>query len=141
LTQESIRVFQWNGADEHFVFEATTMPARHRPNPRTRETRFRVYRIAGEMRERMSRVRLDREQTVHEFVGESVARELPALVETLTKLGIAPTSADVRPVKLPLTEEILTRLKTASEATGLPKTTLLIGCLNLASSRAKRRNQ
>jgi hypothetical protein len=114
------------------------MPARHRPNPKTLETVYRVYRVSEPIRKAMRQKRVQRNQTVQEFIQVAVADELPRLMESLSKLQIKPADPEARPAKLPLDERLLASLKKASIDTGLPQSRLLIACLGTAASRKRR---
>ena len=117
------------------------MPAKHRPNPKTQATCFRVYRIPEPLRKAMNQKRKKWGQTVYQFIGSAVTHELPRLIEGLNALGIMPTDPDARPAKLPLDEQVLMNLKKANEETGVPQTTLLLGALQLTVNRKRRPTQ
>ncbi|MHC4404874.1 MAG: hypothetical protein ACYTG0_34945 [Planctomycetota bacterium] len=114
------------------------MPAKHRPNPKTQETIYRVYRVPELLRKAMRQKRAKRNETVQEFIQTAVAGELPRLVESLGKLYIGPADPEARPAKLPLDERLLTSLKRASADTGLSQSQLLLACLRTAASRKRR---
>jgi hypothetical protein len=114
------------------------MPAKHRPNPKTQETVFRVYHVPEPLRKAMRKKRTQWKQTVQEFIQTAVADELPRLVESLGKLHIGPADPEARPAKLPLDERLLASLKTASIDTGLPQSQLLIACLHTSAGRKRR---
>ena len=86
----------------------------------------------------MCQKRVQRNQTVQEFIQVAVVDELPRLVESLSKLQIKPSDPEARPAKLPLDERLLASLKKASSNTGLPQSRLLIACLGTAFAGAER---
>jgi hypothetical protein len=114
------------------------MPAKHRPNPKTQETIYRVYRVPEPLRKAMRQRRAQRDQTVQEFIQTAVEDELPRLVESLGKLHIGPADPDSRPAKLPLNERLLATLRQASIETGLSQSQLLLASLRAATSRKRR---
>lgn len=114
------------------------MPARHRPNPKTRETIYRVYHVPEPLRKALRRRRAQRNQTVQEFIQTAIADELPRLVESLGKLHIGPADPEARPAKLPLDERLLASLKGASIETGLSQSQLFLACLRTAAGRKRR---
>ena len=114
------------------------MPAKHRPNPKTQATIYRVYRVPESLRKAMREKRAQWKQTVQEFIQTAVAGELPRLVESLGKLYIGPADPEARPAKLPLDERLLASLKKASIDTGLPQSQLLLASLRTAASRKRR---
>ena len=114
------------------------MPAKHRPNPKTQETIYRVYRVSEPIRKAMRQKRAQRNQTVQEFIQVAVVDELPRLVESLSKLQIKTADSEARPAKLPLDDRLLASLKKASIDTGLPQSQLLIACLGTSASRKRR---
>ena len=114
------------------------MPAKHRPNPKTQETIYRVFRVPEALRKTMRQKRAKRGQTVQEFIRTAVVDELPRLVESFGKLHIGPADPDSRPAKLPLDERLLASLKGASIETGLSQSQLLLASLRTAASRKRR---
>ena len=114
------------------------MPAKHRPNPKTQETVYRVYRMPEPLRKAMRQKRAQRGQTVQEFIQAAVADELPRLVESLGNLHIGPADPDARPARLPLDERLLASLKGASTETGLSQSQLLLACFRTPASRKRR---
>ena len=114
------------------------MPAKHRPNPKTQETVYRVYRVPEPLRKAMRQKRAQRGQTVQDFIETAVVDELPRLVESLGNLHIGAADPDARPAKLPLDERLLASLKKASIDMGLPQAQLLITCLRTAANRKRR---
>ena len=114
------------------------MPAKHRPNPKTQETVYRVYRVPEPLRKTMRQKRIQRGQTVQEFIQAAVADELSRLVETLGSLGIEPPEVEARPAKLPLDNRLLGELKVANEATGVPQSQLLLSCIRASANRKRR---
>ena len=114
------------------------MPAKHRPNPKTQETIYRVYRVPEPLRKAMRQKRAQRSQTVQEFLTGAVEDELPRLLESLGNLHIGPADPEACPAKLPLDERLLASLKRASIETGLSQSQLLLACLRTAASRKRR---
>ena len=114
------------------------MPAKHRPNPKTQETVYRVYRVPEPLRKAMRQKRSKRGQTVQEFLVTAVEDELSRLVQALGALGISGANPAARPAKLPLDDRLLAELKRASKDTGLPQTSLLLACLQLSVKRRRR---
>ena len=114
------------------------MPAKHRPNPKTQETVYRVYRVPEPLRKSMCQKRAHRKQTVQEFIQTAIADELPRLVESLGKLHIGSANSGARPAKLPLDERLLVSLKQASAETGLSQSQLLLASLRTAAGRRRR---
>ncbi len=117
------------------------MPAKHRPNPKTQATYYRVYRIPDALLTKIRRSRNRQQKTLQDFVGTSVSAELPKLVRTLKSLGVVPMTEGARPAKLPMGKEALAKLKMASEETGLPQVSLLMCCLWLSEKRAPRHSK
>ena len=113
------------------------MPAKHRPNPKTQETVYRVYRVSEPIRKALCQKRSQRGQTVQEFIQVAVVDELPRLVESLGKLHVVPADPEARPAKLPLDERLLASLKRASGETGLPQTQILLACLRTSTGRKR----
>jgi hypothetical protein len=114
------------------------MPAKHRPNPKTQETIYRVYRVPEPLRKAMRQKRAKWNQTTQEFLATAVEDELSRLVQALGALGIRGANPAARPAKLPLDDKLLGELKRASEETGLPQTSLLLACLQLSVQRRRR---
>ncbi len=117
------------------------MPAKHRANPKTQDTYYRVYRMPGTLLTKIRRSRNRRQKTLRSLVGASVSAELPKLVRTLKSVGVVPMTEGARPAKLPMGRETLAKLKTASEETGLPQVLLLMCCLWLSEKRAPRHSK
>jgi hypothetical protein len=114
------------------------MSAKHRPNPKTRETIYRVYHVPDSLRKVINQKRAKWGETVQEFLTGAVERELPRLAQRLGELGISSSDLAARPAKWPLDEKVLGKLKKASEDTGLPQTSLLLACLRLSVRRKRR---
>lgn len=102
------------------------------------DTNFRVYNMPETLRESYKKARDKRSVSTQEFITQAVGDELPALTKSLTQLCIV-AAEDTRPDRLPMTDELLADLREASDATGLPQSTLLLACLNLASARKRRK--
>ena len=114
------------------------MPAKHRPNAKTQETVYRVYRVSEPIRKALCQKRSQRGQTVQEFIRVAVADELSRLVEGLSKLHVVPADPEACPAKFPLDERLLASLKRASSETGLPQTQIPLACLHTSASRKRR---
>ena len=114
------------------------MPAKHRPNPKTQETVYRVYQVPEPLRKAVRQKRSKWGQTVQEFLTGAVENELPRLVQMLGGLGISDSDSAARPAKWPLNEKVLGKLKKASGDTGLPQESLLLACLRLSVKRKRR---
>jgi hypothetical protein len=113
------------------------LSAQHRDDPVTRETVWRVYQMPEDLREAMRQRRLTQGLTVRELVADSL-EELPGL-RALLREHLPRPSGDLRPIRLPLTEELLEQLRAAGEEVGLPATRLLLACLARAARRKRRR--
>jgi hypothetical protein len=138
LTRFSPPVLLWMERVREIQYRRVDKPAKHRPNPRTQEVRYRVYRISESLREAIREKRLKRGQTVQEFIRTAVVDELPRLVETVKALGIVPGGLEARPAKLPLDERLLAELRKASGEVGLSQSQLLMSCLRTSVTRKRR---
>jgi hypothetical protein len=90
-----------------------------------------------DLREAMRQRRLTQGLTVRELVANSL-EELPGL-RALLREHLPRPSGDLRPIRLPLTEELLEQLRAAGEEVGLPAARLLLACLARAARRKRRR--
>jgi hypothetical protein len=116
------------------------MPAKHRPAIRTRATVYRTYRLTPQLRKGMAEKRKQYGLTVAEFVAEAIKRELHGITHELARACLAfGESKDSRPARLPLTDELIATLKSASRTTGVPASKILIACINRAANRKRRR--
>lgn len=113
------------------------MPAENRENEITKNTVHRVIRITDDLRSAMSGRRSDLSVTLRAFVQEAVTHELPSLVRAVQELLPAP-GGKRRPIRLPLSADILASLKAAAEQTGLSATLLLQASLAKAATRKRR---
>lgn len=102
-----------------------------------KETIFRVYDLPEELREAIRSRRDALSVSTRAFVAEAIGGELPSLIRVLREVLPSP-AGPVRPIRLPITVELLDALREAGAATGLPAKTLLLACL-LRASRRKRR--
>ncbi len=77
--------------------------------------------------------------TVAEFLSQAIGHELPKIATDLEKVGLpASTSGQDRPARLPLSDELLRSLKSASGTTGVPASRLLVACINRATRRKRK---
>lgn len=114
------------------------MPAKHRTAVRTLQTVYRTYRLSPQVRTDMSDKRKQFGMTVAEFMSQAIANELPKIAAELEQIGLpALTSKEDRPARLPLTDELLASLKSASGKTGVPASRLLVACLKRATRRKR----
>ncbi|MEQ8787451.1 MAG: hypothetical protein RIC55_14200 [Pirellulaceae bacterium] len=97
------------------------------------ETVFRVYSMPEEVRERMVKAREAKGETSQLFLATVIDQQLPNIVSGLKALGVSAPSESRRPARLPMCDSMLAELRLASEATGLPASTLLLACINLAA--------
>ena len=115
------------------------MPAKHRPALRTLQTVYRTYRLPPDVRKDMGAKRKQFGLTVAEFLSQAIGHELPKIASDLEEVGLpASTSKDARPARLPLSDELLKSLKSASGTTGVPASRLLVACLNRATRRKRK---
>jgi len=98
----------------------------------------RVFYIPEALRESMGTARERLELTIRAFITDSVQKELPDIVQTLSAMGIE-KSSDVRPVRWPIDQATLNTLAYAAEQTGIDQSKLLQACLHIASNRKRRR--
>lgn len=88
-------------------------------------TNFRVYKMEqselASFREHRERAGMTNEV----FLSRTMERRLGSLVESLKLLGFKADEEPKFPARLPLSDETLFALRDASEATGLPQSTLL----------------
>lgn len=114
------------------------MPAKHRPAVRTLHAVYRTYRLPSEVRTDVAAKRKQFGLTVAEFLSQAIANELPRLALELEQIGLpAATSKVDRPARLPLSDELLASLKSASGKTGVPASRLLVACLKRATRRKR----
>jgi hypothetical protein len=80
--------------------------------------------------------------TVAQFVAEAITCELPGIRQEISKVGLeSGHSKDARPARLPLTDELITTLKSTSKATSVPASKLLMACITRAVNRKRRRGR
>jgi hypothetical protein len=116
------------------------MTDRRRPNPVTRATLFRTYRVDEELRKAVKERRLSLGLTVRAFVAHAIETELAGLLEVLAR-EIPAGGKKGRPARLPLTEQLLHRLQEGCEAAELPVSRLLLACLRRAAARKHKRKR
>ena len=105
------------------------MTAKHRPNPVTNETTYRVYRLTDALREKVKEKKIETNLKLQDLLNCAIDQELPKLVGLLSGLGLRKTDDKKRPARLPMTDSMLGALKVASVQTGIPATQLLLACL------------
>ena len=105
------------------------------------QTEFRTFSIGQELRQRIKQCRQSRGQTVREFVRLALETELTGLVEVLRRELPNLDAVEARPVRLPLTAELLGLLQRASTAVNLPANRLLLTCLAHSAARKRQRKQ
>lgn len=101
-------------------------------------TIFRTFRVPQELRDAMNARRKAKKMTVRDYVQHAIETELAKLVISLERELPSQAGARRRPARLPMTEELLAKLRKASQQTGVPSSRLLLACLTRAA-RAKRR--
>jgi hypothetical protein len=104
------------------------------------ELEFRTYRVGADLRQQIKARRETLGQTMQGFIGYALETELDPLVKVLAEELPNLDSPDARPVRLPFTPGLLSRLQEASTQTGLPANRLLLVCLLRAAGRKRRRN-
>jgi hypothetical protein len=100
---------------------------------------FRTFRLVESVRQAIRQRRTALGCTLREFLAEAV-RELPVVVEAVEE-ALPNPRGPWRPARLPLSEELLAALRTASNKTGLPANRLLLACLCRATARKRRRKE
>lgn len=109
------------------------------PSQSNPETVFRVYRLGASLRAAIQERRKELEMTVKDFLTHSL-EGLPELVQVLQEQ--LPASSDSpRPMRLPLNDDLLDRLRSASEALGIPATRLLLALLARVAQTSSSRSQ
>lgn len=104
--------------------------AKKRPRPRTLETTYRTYRLDEPTRAGMKRKRKREAQTVAAFLESAIKKQLPQIIGELNAVGVpASLEEGARPARLPLTDELVERLRKGSDKTGVPTTRLLVACI------------
>ena len=99
------------------------------------EQQHRVYRLPEDLRDRVKRARKKDGQTMTAFIRTAVESQLPGIEQALVNAGIT-QPVDTRPARLPMDTEILAALKTSSQTTGAPASTLLLACLARSAAPA-----
>lgn len=102
---------------------------------------YRVWKLDAELKVAMASKREARNQTVREFVNESIIDELPDLVSSLSKLGVDNSNPTLSPIRCPMEDATLSLLRRATQATGLDQFQLFSACLRLATRRKRRRGR
>jgi hypothetical protein len=102
------------------------------------KVKMRVFKLVDALREAVDETRTKRQQTLQEFIAESVERELPEIASTLLEMGIQKQTA-VRPARWPLEGPTLKALAYAAEQTGIDQNKLLMACLHSACQRGRRK--
>ncbi len=102
------------------------------------ETIYRVYRLPKPTKKTVKEGRIEKDITLHDYLGEAIDKQLPKLVEGLKALGIV-APKQLGPSRLPMSDALLKQLRKASNETGLPTTTLLIACLDNHATKKKGR--
>lgn len=110
-----------------------------KPRPNSSPVAFRTYRLVECVRQAVRQRRAALGCTLRELLAEAV-RELPDVVEAVERALPNPRGPS-RPARLPLSEELLAALRTASNQTGLPANRLLLACLCRATARKRRRRK
>jgi hypothetical protein len=100
---------------------------------------FRTYRLAESVRQSVRQRRTALGCTLREFLAKAL-RELPVVVEAVERALPNPRGPS-RPARLPLSEELLAALRTASNRTGVAANRLLLACLCRATARKRRRRK
>ena len=105
------------------------MKAAKRPRTLKNATlNFRVYRLSKSLKERVGAARSAKGQTVEDFVNSAVGDHLEVLVEQLLEsLGEKP-SEGTAPARLPMHDETMKALSTASAKIGVPASHLFLAC-------------
>jgi hypothetical protein len=112
--------------------------AAKRSNARTLQTVYRTYRLPPQVRKDMGAKRKQFDLTVAEFLSQAISHELPRIASDLKNVGLPTmTPKDARPARLPLSDDLLKTLKSASGTTGVPASRLLVACLNRATRRKR----
>jgi hypothetical protein len=84
----------------------------------------RVYFFSKVLREKIKRVRAEKELRQQDFFEESIDEHLPIIVGALKELGFEATKKG-GPVKMPVREPVLKALRRATAVTGIPTTSLV----------------
>jgi hypothetical protein len=113
------------------------MPARHRKNERTQETIYRVYRVSDQLRSAIKTRRTKFNATTTQVLSEAIDVALPKVVASLKQLGFGFEGTKKRPIRFPLSDNILSALAQASKQTGVHQTQLLTAALHLTTKGAK----
>ena len=108
------------------------MASRHRANPVTQKTVFRVHYLSPELKKRVKAKRERHNITLQELIEGPVTTEfLPKIVAGLTeRLGFG-FDGKKQPARLPMTDATIGAFKVASKQTGIPASRLLRAALSL----------
>ena len=115
------------------------MPAKKRANPITQETIYRVFYLDDPLINQIKLSREKRGQTMREFCADAIDTEAQKLAKALLDLGVQSTTADTRPVRLPLSDSLLETLHECRDLTDLPMSTVLTLCLRKSAARKRQR--
>jgi hypothetical protein len=110
--------------------------ARKRPNPRTQETIYRVYRLPEDLRKRVKAKREKHNVNLQAVIVASATESLPKIVATLKTMGLG-FDGKKQVARLPMTDSLLGTFKVASKQTGIPASRLLQAALTLTCKESK----
>jgi hypothetical protein len=109
-----------------------TTGEKHRDDPTTRFTTYRVYRLGEGLRAAVKARRIEANVPLRAVLEAAVSDKLPILVQGLAALGITGKPQEKRrPARLPMSDSLLGALTVASKQTGLPACQLLLASLGL----------
>jgi hypothetical protein len=108
------------------------MTAKHRPNPKTAEQTFRVYKLDEQTREAFKAERIKRGFTNATMLKTAVINELPKIADAIKALGIRAVGKKTRPARLPLDADVLYALQYTAQETGLDQSMLLAAAIRVA---------
>lgn len=112
------------------------MAARHRANPATQQTVYRVYRLPEELRKRIKAKRDKHNITLQSVIEAATTESLPKIVNTLKTMGLG-FDGKKQVARLPMTDSLLGAFKVASKQTGIPASRLLQAALSLTCKGGK----
>ena len=103
---------------------------------------FRVVKLPASLVDSMRRQRDADGTTNLQFVGDSVAKNLPGIIEQLRSIGLCPQKGPKQAVRLPFSSQggTLKALRDASNETGISAIQLLSLCL-VAGTSSKSMNR
>jgi hypothetical protein len=108
--------------------------SRKRPNPRTQETIYRVYRLPEDLRAKLKARRIKFHATTAQVLQNAIDEALPRLVSELKALGFGFDGVKKRPARLPMSDGMLSSLKIASKQVGIDASKLLQAALQLMTT-------